>query len=330
MKSAKYYIPLLQLIIAMLLVLMSTTEAVAVQSTPLKQQLAVESDGNTLHVEVARNSQQRDAMPLVIFLVGSGDSTVADNRSLINFFVEEPLVKRGFAVATFDKRGTGKSSGVWYETSFEQRAEDAANVARALGQHEWVDKQSIYVVGHSQGGWIVQIALAEYPDLFAGGVSMAGPTFSVREQLINDLASDYLCTDGLSEDDAYKKAEQRVDLMLFFVSIFGFSGNWKQLDVIQDFTPDTYLQSLHQPLLLLFSENDPLVSFNRSLSALDELFPQGVPANIEHHVAMGQEHSFKVAPACYSGSWRNIEFSPDTRDLLVNWLVEQSRSISDN
>lgn len=170
MKSAKYYIPLLQLIVTILLALFSATDAVAEQTVPLRQQLAVASAGNTLHVEVARSSQQRGAMPLAIFLVGSGDSTIANNRSLINFFIEEPLVKRGFAVATFDKRGTGKSSGVWYETSFEQRAKDAANVARTPGQHEWVDKQNVYVVGHSQGGWIVQIALAEYPELFAGGV----------------------------------------------------------------------------------------------------------------------------------------------------------------
>jgi predicted peptidase len=42
-------------------------------------------------------------------------------------------------------------------------------------------KHRLYIVGHSQGGWIVQVALANYPTVFAGGISMAGPTFSVRK-----------------------------------------------------------------------------------------------------------------------------------------------------
>lgn len=70
-----------------------------------------------------------------------------------------------YALVYFDKRGVGKSEGLWYNTTFEQRALDAKNVALAIQKFEFVDHKNIYVIGHSQGGWIAQIALAEYPEV---------------------------------------------------------------------------------------------------------------------------------------------------------------------
>ncbi|MCH8500734.1 MAG: alpha/beta fold hydrolase [Aliidiomarina sp.] len=292
---------------------------------PLRQQFAVAHAGNTLHVEVTRDAQREGRQPLVIFLVGSGEpSTIANNRAMIDFFLEQPLLPKGYAVAAFDKRGTGKSSGVWYTANFSDRAADAVAVAQSLQQLNWVDPERIYLVGHSQGGWIVQIALADHPDLFAAGISMAGPTFGVREQLINDYASAYQCKHNTTEDKAYRVMSRRVSLGLSLARWLRFSDELKQLNVIKDFTPDDYLTEVTQPLLLLFAENDPLVSPERSIAALNDLFPAGVPENISYYTALGEEHSFKSAPKCYDGAWRDIEFSPATRDYLVTWLTQQN------
>src|SRR5690606_4139493 len=100
---------------------------------------------------------------------------------------EDLIEEQKIALVHFDKRGIGNSTGKWYKTTLEERAEDVKEVAKFLSKIEYIDTSKIYVVGHSQGGWIVQYCLANYGEFFAGGISMAGATFSVRKQLINDF-----------------------------------------------------------------------------------------------------------------------------------------------
>jgi uncharacterized protein len=297
-----------------------------VQQTQIKTlNTKVVSEGHSLDVKVLRKSDKTGKLPAIIFLVGSGEgSTLATYKNMLNFFFENSLLEQGFAVVYFDKRGAGNSEGTWYTTTFEQRARDARNVAKAVKELDFIDPTRLFAVGHSQGGWIVQTALAEYPDLFAGGISMAGPTFSVKKQLINDYKSSILCDEGLDEAAALRSAERKVGRDLFFISLIGWTGNLKQLNLIKDFEPAPYLAKIKRPLLLLYAENDPLVSPQWSLTALQDIFPAGIPEWIEYDVAKGQVHSFKIAPKCYRGKWRDIPFSETTRTKIVNWLVNQA------
>lgn len=279
------------------------------------------SEGYLLDGYMVRDHTIRQKQPAIIFLVGSGTgSTLKNYQSTTEFFFDHNLVEQGFTMVYFDKRGLGDSEGVWYSTSFEQRALDARNVALHLREYDFIDHEQVFVVGHSQGGWIVQIALAEYPEVFAGGISMAGPTFGVRRQMINDAASILQCKQGLSQQEAERKASRQVSRNLFFISLVGWKGNLRQLNLIKDFEPDAYLKAIHQPFFMMFGENDPLVSPAWSLQALDRLFPDQLPDNISYYVAAGEEHSFKRAPSCYQGSWRELSFSTQSRDQIRQWL----------
>lgn len=278
------------------------------------------SEGYNLDVLILKKSAQKNKLPAILYIVGSGEqSSMKTNRDLMQFFFENTFLPDDFAVVYFDKRGVGNSEGVWFETTFEQRALDAKNVALAVQKLDFIDNDKIFIIGHSQGGWIVQIALAMYPEIFAGGVSMAGPTFGVKKQLINDYKSDFLCK-GVEENKAVKKAKKKVNRDLFFVSLLGRKGNFKQLKIIKDFEPESYIKEITQPFLMLFAENDPLVSPAWSLEELSKLFPEGLPSHITHYVAQGEEHSFKIAPKCYDGKWRDVDFSESTRDVIYEWV----------
>lgn len=282
-------------------------------------------DGVKLDGYILRDRTVSKPQPAIIFIVGSGEGSTLNNyKSTTEFFFDNNLLAKGFAVAYFDKRGLGESEGVWYSTTFEQRALDARNVALHLHDYDFINPEQIYVVGHSQGGWIVQIALAEYPDLFAGGISMAGPTFSVRQQMINDTASKLSCEEGLSEAEAFDKASSKVKRDLFFISLIGWRGNLRQLNLIKGFEPKPYLQAINKPLLMLFGENDPLVSPRLSLEALDSIFAGNIPAHLEYYVGAGEEHSFKIAPKCFNGKWQELPFSTQTRDKIIQWLTRQA------
>lgn len=264
-------------------------------------------------------------VPAIIFLIGSGgnSSYSKDYKRFLEFFLEEPFDNDEVAFLYFDKRGVGESEGVWYNADFEQRARDAMHAAEFLRTVPQIDQEKIYVVGHSQGGWIVQICLAKYPEYFAGGVSMAGPTFNVKKQLVNDYQSAFICNKDLAPERALKKARRRVNRDLTIISLFPLQENWKQLKVIRKFDPKEYLLNVKKPLLLLFAENDRLVNPTWSLEHLGELYPKGLPENISFHIAADENHSFKTSPFCYKGAWSDLKFSEDTRDVMVDWIKNE-------
>jgi uncharacterized protein len=286
------------------------------------------SEGNNLDVLILKNSEKETELPAIVFAVGSGDLPWSISyRGQVQFYFENTFLLNDFVVVYFDKRGVGDSEGIWYETTFEQRALDAKNVALEIQKLDFVDSDQIFIIGHSQGGWITQIALSMYPEIFAGGVSMAGPTFGVKKQLINDYMSGYLCS-GVEEDRAFRRAKRKVNRDLFLISLLGRKGNLKQLKIIKGFEPEQYIKTIDRPFLMLFAENDPLVSPQWSLEELESIFPEGLPHNMEHYVARGEDHSFRVAPKCYSGNVRDLDFSEKTRDYMFNWV--KSLSTKDN
>lgn len=178
------------------------------RSYALKDTLPVsfQSQQHQIHGKIIVPKDRSLKMPAIIFLVGSGgNSSYSTNYAdFLKFFLEEPLSNQGIALMYFDKRGVGQSEGVWYKTDFEQRAFDAKNAAEYLKTLPFIDTEQIFLVGHSQGGWIVQVCLAQYPDIFRGGISMAGATFGVKQQLINDYQSAFICSKHLLKEKAYE------------------------------------------------------------------------------------------------------------------------------
>ncbi|WP_373520114.1 alpha/beta hydrolase family protein [Aquiflexum sp.] len=284
-----------------------------------------ESDDALLKGKLILPHVKNKKVPAIIFLIGSGgnSSYSKDYKHFLEFFFEEPFENDEVAFLYFDKRGVGESEGVWYKADFEQRARDAMHAAEFLKTVPQIDQEKIYVVGHSQGGWIVQICLSEYPDFFAGGVSMAGPTFDVKKQLINDYQSAFICNKDMSAEKALKKAKRRVNRDLTIVSILPLQEDWKQLKVIRKFDPKEYLSNIEKPLLLLFAENDRLVNPTWSLEHLSELYPNGLRENFSYHIAVGENHSFKTSPFCYKGAWSDLKFSEKTKDVMVDWIKNE-------
>ncbi len=286
----------------------------------------VQSEGYNLDVQLLKKSS-KSRVPAIIFLVGSGgeSSHKTNYKDFTEFFLEETFLENGFAIVYFDKRGVGESEGLWYETTFEQRALDVTNVGLAIRDFDFINKDKIYLVGHSQGGWIAQIALSNHPEIFAGAVSMAGATFGVRKQLVNDYMSKYICKKGNSEAKALRKATKKVKRDLYFVNKFGKKGNWKQLKVIQDFEPRRYIFNIEKPFFLMLAENDELVNPQWCLDEIPVIFPSGKPSHIQIYIAPSETHSFKKAHKCYDRDWKNVPYSVESQKVLYNWIVEKSK-----
>ncbi len=287
----------------------------------------VSSEGHLLYGLLLKKNETQEQVPAIIFLVGSGgeSSHKTNYKNFLKFFFEDSPLIDNYAIVYFDKRGVGESEGKWHETTFEQRALDAKNVAEAIQKLDFINKDKIFVAGHSQGGWIAQIAVAKYPSLFAGGISMAGATFGVRKQLINDYYSEFICEKGMEEPESLKRATKKAKRALLFVSMIGIKANWKQLKLIKDFEPKIYLQSIQKPFLFILAENDALVKYEWSVEELEEIFHNKIPVNMEVYKAMGETHSFKLAPMCYNGNWSEIKYSQLTQQKIYDWFSHYSK-----
>lgn len=237
-------------------------------------------------------------VPVIIFAVGSGTSSYRTNyKSFLKFFFEDNLPLDSVALFYFDKRGIGSSDGNWSTADFKERAEDVKAAADYLGSLPFIDGGRIVVAGHSQGGWIAQICAAKYPETFSAGISMAGPTFTVRKQLVNDYRSRYICS-GMDTSKADVVAAKKVRSLFKMASLLPVNPQLKQLKVIRKFEAAPYISSIRSPFLFMFGENDALVSPDWSYQELNRLFENTLPGNFKALTIDGVNHSFQHALLC--------------------------------
>lgn len=122
--------------------------------------------------------QERGAGPAVVLLAGSGpldrDETIGRNKPLKH--LAWGLACRGVAVLRFDKVTYAHPAEVvkaWDFTVADQCVPAAVAAAGLLTQHPAVDRERIFLLGHSLGGTVAPRVAAAEP-LIAGLVILAG------------------------------------------------------------------------------------------------------------------------------------------------------------
>jgi uncharacterized protein len=236
--------------------------------------------------------------------------------------IAEFLVARGYAVLLFDKPGVNESTGDWRRQSFDDRADEVIAAVRQLGARDDIDAARIGLVGHSQGGWIGQIAAARHPTEVAFLVSLAGPAVSVSEQIRDDVEGGWACR-GLSRTGyAVRTTGLRAGLgALGLVARVATPG---YLTRIINFDPHTVLPGIRQPTLAIFAEHDPLVVPQTNRARWHQHF--GVAANnrrLAVATVADADHAFRASALCPSE--RPTEWAPGFFEALGdrrfwNWI----------
>lgn len=267
--------------------------------------------------------QRTARVPAIVFLVGSGEASYRTHyRTMLEEAFEKQFLPQGVALLYFDKRGIGGSQGKWYESDFYERADDAKAAIDFLKTLPEIDASRIGVVGHSQGGWIAQIVAARYPKDVAFMVSLAGPTFSVRDQLTNDFESQFRCK-GMPAARAHRKAGVKAAAVLGITSLLPINPAWRQLKEIRSFTPRHEIKTLSCPSFFLFAENDALVYPQKSIDRLNRIFGNKILAHMEVKTIAGANHGFHLTEFCYAGAWKARPLSPEFLSTLKDWVLRQ-------
>jgi pimeloyl-ACP methyl ester carboxylesterase len=118
--------------------------------------------------------------PLIVLTNGGGKG--AHIRSFPDWMA--PILAHcGIAAFVHDKRGTGKSEGVFKHTCYDDYINDAGNCARQLSLHPRIDSGTIGIMGASEGGRIAVLAANRFPE-FKFVISYAGTVVSAVEDRI--------------------------------------------------------------------------------------------------------------------------------------------------
>jgi dipeptidyl aminopeptidase/acylaminoacyl peptidase len=182
--------------------------------------------------------------PAVVIIHGSRESKRDRNWYLM---VSSNMQKNGIAVLLPDKRGSEKSEGDWYRSSFEDLATDTLAAIDFMKSQEIVEISNIGIIGMSQGGIIASIVASQSPDLdFA--INMVGSSITMHEQLLYEF-------NFAMRETGYLPG---VSNLFSYVSTFVYENitgkEW--YDVVGNFDPLPYWRKVSIPVLVLHGSDD--------------------------------------------------------------------------
>lgn len=292
-----------------------------------RESLFVEADdGMRLGAELFIPNGGADQKAAVVWTPGSSDGAYHNySWGLIETYVLDVFLSRDIAVLLTNKRGVGESEGNWLRQGIEGRAEDMYAAVRALKAHPDIDPDRVGLVGHSQGGWVVQQAAAQHDDV-AFWVSLVGPTTSVWRNVEDNRRHIYRCQgyEG-AELDAKVKALMRWPRVGYTLGKWTRFGSWYRDYLVLDYDPADALRSVQSPGLLVYAEHDDQVTPQLSLDRLNELFDGNPPEHLTAVVIEDATHAFRrVDDPCES--WVDVADQPQSEELvqtLNGWLDAQ-------
>lgn len=191
----------------------------------------------------------------VVFIHGSGKQTR-------NLDLAERFAREGMAALVYDKRGAGKSGGVYEgeqsvsEANISLLTDDAVSALNALASHPQLEGVPLGLTGISQAGWIAPLAAARSKRA-AFLVLWSGPICKVSEE---DIYSKYTKDSDRQIVPSYRQAfDARTEKYLWP----DFLG--RDTDSSED------LARLTIPGLWIFSDNDASVPVDLSVERLQSL-----------------------------------------------------------
>ncbi len=216
-------------------------------------------------------------VPAVVLVHGSGPSDADETVGAVKMFKDLAwgLASRDIAVLRYVKRSRQSPAGI---VTQQQEVLDGAHAAiELLVATPGVDRQKIFVLGHSQGGALAP-RIAVQNQAVAGIVICSGPTKSLQDSLLTQLEYTAGPNQHTPELDAARHFKQvvedpklRPDQVVTLPTGGTLTGAYL-LDA-RAYHPTTVAHSLHCPILVMHGDRDYQVGideFQAWVSALSD------------------------------------------------------------
>ena len=245
----------------------------------IKQDVTFNSEGTNLAGTLYR---PKNAFASVVIVHGSGQETRMTEFA-------ELLANNGISVLTYDKRGVGKSEGVYAGPEVGTNNVDSLNInllakdARAALNKikQYNNGTPIGLLGFSQAGWIIPIAAINNP-LVNFMVLFSCPTITSLEQLRFQFYTNGNTNFWLNhtEEDARYHIKNDSDRYQFITT-----------------DPKVALRNISVPSLWLFGEKDIQIPVKLCIEQINTLKSKGKPfeytlfPNLGHNTAFADDKS---------------------------------------
>lgn len=302
-----------------------------------------------------------NALSAVVLITGSGpqdrDQTFMGHKTF--WVLADYLTNHGIAVLRFDDRGIAKSEGNFADATSADFADDVSAAVDFLATHKRINKNSIGLIGHSEGGLIAPIT-ASINSKVSFIVSLAGPGL-VGDEIAVTQVRDSLLSIGLDAETANSgsqitkqlnktvlankdKANLRQELLSTYekawlsipqkarnnIKAIGggqlsdarldqLSSNWTKYFLQHD--PKQYLSQLEIPTLVLFGSKDAQLNPSTNIQVFENILAHKNTLN-QIEVIDGLNHLFQPANTGLMNEYVSIEttFAPVALKKITTWI----------
>ena len=260
----------------------------------IKQDIIINSEGVNLAGTIYK---PKNAYASVVVVHGSGQETRMTEFA-------ELLANNGISVLTYDKRGVGKSGGVYAGPEAGTNNVDSLNInllakdARAALNKikNYSNDTPIGLLGFSQAGWIIPIAANNNP-LVNFMVLFSCPTITSLEQLRFQFYTNGNTNFWVNhtEEDARNHIKNDSDRYQFIST-----------------DPKVALRNISAPSLWLFGEKDIQIPVKLCIEQINTLKSEGKPFEY----------------TLFSNLGHNTAFTDDKSpvEIAINWIKEKTKN----
>jgi pimeloyl-ACP methyl ester carboxylesterase len=260
----------------------------------------------------------------------------------------------GYAVFIFDRRGSGKSTGVRSGTDFNTLADDGLAALRMLAADKRIDANKIGFWGLSQGGWLSMLAASHSPQV-AFAISISAPLTTPDVQM-NFAVSNILRVKGFSDEDIRTAIQTRTYVDEFMrgrkdrptvEQMLTLAGKkpWFKYSYISPMLEDPAhaqwakeikldpmitLDKVSCPILLLYGADDPWVPVKISAELARKRTDR--KKNLTYAVIAGANHemAINVPPEKELDPNYATAFAPDAPSyfgIVAKWLSQLGQQV---
>lgn len=302
--------------------------------------------------------------PTVVLISGSGpqnrDEEIAGHRPFL--VLADHLTRSGIAVLRYDDRGTGKSTGKFRMSQFDEFASDAKSAIAYLKTRKEVDQHNIGLIGHSEGGLVAPLVATSCDDV-AFIVLLAGPGTKLKDLLplqqkliaisegateaegeyIRKGSSDIIEMLRMSASNAVFRAKLTEYTKANWDSIKGMplipedmsreqyiskvsermTTRWLR-DFI-DYDPVPVLEKVRCPVLAINGTKDVQVAARENLAGIRNALARGGNRNVTIRELPELNHLFQECKTGAREEYSKIQqtFSPKAMEEISEWVLKQ-------
>jgi hypothetical protein len=315
-------------------------------------ELAFTSDGLKLMGTLTLPADLKEPVPGVLLLPGSGPVDRDENMPglKLDFLkaVAHRLAQAGIGSFRYDKRGVGKSEGVFSQASMTDLLNDARSALKLLKSREEIDPEHLLILGHSEGAILGPLLAAE--GLVQAVILVAGTAHPLdwilveQTRLINEAM-------GLPPEQVEERVEQSRKFVQFVKET---QGDWEDFtfEQVKEYLPwltreefeghkqgmslrwwrehfaHDPLETIRQvkvPVLIIQGEKDLQVPKGEA-ELLAQALKEAGNDDVELHVLPDLNHLMRYHPEEPTLQYRHLDEPVDERvlEIIVEWVRARS------